>query len=191
MGPKIWFRLNGVAVSWRPLATAGSSQPLAVAEERAVDRLTLLALIGSGLHLAELLRLKVGDAGSLGPDATIVPDIEADPLALRFEARRGKRSEHVTFLSYHARAALLAHLERRQALGQPMDAGAPLIAGRDGSAATVGEVAYARRRNRDLIRASNAVNVALCRATGDFFRDWGPPGSRFTEPRYPTLTDEG
>ena len=30
-----------------------------------------------------------------------------------------------------------------------------------------------------LIQAGSDTNVALCRATGDFFREWGLPGSRF------------
>jgi len=182
IGPKLWFRLNGVAVTWRPLTAGGAPLPLAVADRHAVDRLVLLALIGSGLHLAELLRLQVGDAGSLGPDGRIIPDREADPLAVGYVSRRGRPREQITFLSHPARAALLADLERRQALGQLANADAPLIARRDGSPATAGTVAYARRRNAALIQAGNAVNVAMCRATGDFFREWGMPGARFVEP---------
>jgi len=33
-----------------------------------------------------------------------------------------------------------------------------------------------------LIRAGSEVNVTLCRTTGDFFREWGLPGSRFVGP---------
>jgi hypothetical protein len=183
IGPKLWFRLNGVAVTWRPLTAGGAPLPLAVADRHAVDRLVLLALIGSGLYLAELLRLQVGDAGSLGPDGRIIPDREADPLAVGYVSRRGRPRDQITFLSHPARAALLADLERRNALGQLANADAPLIARRDGSPATAGTVAYARRRNAALIQAGNAVNVAMCRATGDFFREWGMPGARFVEPR--------
>jgi hypothetical protein len=172
-----------VAVTWRPLTAGGAPLPLAVADRHAVDRLVLLALIGSGLHLAELLRLQVGDAGSLGPDGRIIPDREADPLAVGYVSRRGTPRDQITFLSHPARAALLADLERRHALGQLANADAPLIARRDGSPATAGTVAYARRRNAALIQAGNAVNVAMCRATGDFFREWGMPGARFVEPR--------
>src|SRR5713101_1206433 len=118
IGPKLWFRLNGVAVTWRPLTAGGAPLPLAVADGHAVDRLVLLALLGSGLHLGELA-----------------------------------------------------------------NAEAPLIARRDGSPATAGTVTYARRRNAALIQAGNAVNVEVCRATGDFFREWGMPGARFVEPR--------
>jgi len=182
IGPKLWFRLNGVAVPWRPLTSGGAPLPLAGADHHAVDRLVLLALIGSGLHLAELLRLQVGDAGSLGPDGRIIPDREADPLAVGYVSRRGWPHEQITFLSHPARAALLADVERRQALGQLANAEAPLIARRDGSPATAGTVAYARRRNAALIQAGHAVNVALCRVTGDFFRAWGMPGARFVAP---------
>jgi hypothetical protein len=182
IGPKLWFRLNGVAVPWRPLTAGGVPLPLAVADRHAVDRLVLLALIGSGLHLAELLRLQVGDAGSLGPDGRIISDIEADPLAVGYVSRRGRPHEQITFLSHPARAALLADVERRQALGQLANTDAPLIARHDGAPATAATVAYARRRNAALIQAGNAVNVALCRVTGDFFRAWGMPGARFVEP---------
>src|SRR5207245_3493294 len=131
IGQKLWCRLNGVAVTWRPLTAGGSPLPLAVADRYAVDRLVLLALIGSGLHLAELLRLQVGDAGSLGPDGRIIPDMEADPLAVGYVSRRGRPHDQITFLSHPARAALLADLERRNALGQLANADEPFIAHRD------------------------------------------------------------
>jgi len=179
IGPKLWFRLNGVAVAWRPLAQADSRMPLAPAQRHPLDRLVLLTLIGSGLHLAELLRLRIGDAGSIDRDGRIVPDLEAEPLAVRYVPRRGKPCERITFLSFHAREALLVELDSRRAAGLTLELDAPLIARRDGSAATSSSVGYARRRNAALIQTGNAVNVAMCRATGDFFRDWGMPGSRF------------
>jgi hypothetical protein len=40
-------------------------------------------------------------------------------------------------------------------------------------------VAAARRRSNALIRAGSQLNVELCRTTGEFFRTWGLPGSRF------------
>jgi hypothetical protein len=126
IGPKLWFRLNDVAVPWRPLTAGGTPLPLAVADRHAVDRLVLLALIGSGLHLAELLRLQVGDASSLGPDGRIIPDREADPLAVGYVSRRGKPRDQITFLSPSARAVLLADVERRHALGQLANADAPM-----------------------------------------------------------------
>ena len=179
MGPKIWFRLNGVAVAWRPLAQADLRMPLTPAQRHPLDRLVLLMLIGSGLHLAELLRLRIGDAGSINGDGRIVLDLKAEPLALRYVPQRGKPCERITFLSFHAREALLAELDSRRTVGLTLELDAPLIARRDGRAATPGSVSYARRRNAALIQAGNAVNVAMCRATGDFFRTWGMPGSRF------------
>src|SRR5205823_4842481 len=65
MGAKIWFRLNGVAVPWRPLAGVASPPALSTISQRGVEHVILLALIGSGLRLAELLRLRLGDVGSL------------------------------------------------------------------------------------------------------------------------------
>jgi hypothetical protein len=179
IGPKIWFRLNGVAVAWRPLSQVGSRTPLVPAQRHTLDRLVLLALIGSGLHLAELLRLRIGDVGSLNADGQIVPDMEAEPLAVRYISRRGTPRERITFLSFHAREVLLAELNHRRAVGLPLDPAAPLIARRNGMPATASTVAYARRRNQALIKAGNYVNVTMCRATGDFFRAWGMPGARF------------
>jgi hypothetical protein len=31
-----------------------------------------------------------------------------------------------------------------------------------------------------LIEAGNDLNVFMCRMTGDFFREWGMPGARFS-----------
>ena len=59
---------------------------------------------------------------------------------------------------------------------------APLITQADGSPVTTASVIHARRRSQSLIRACSDTNVALCRATGDFFREWGLPGSRFVGP---------
>src|SRR6266545_5193023 len=73
MGPKVWFRLNDVPVAWRPLPAVRSAPPVPTARSR-VDRLVLLALIGSGLAMSELLRLRVGDVGSLDPEAGLIPD---------------------------------------------------------------------------------------------------------------------
>src|SRR5438034_5581194 len=39
IGPKLWFRLNGVAVTWRLLTAGSPPLPLAVADRYAVGRL--------------------------------------------------------------------------------------------------------------------------------------------------------
>ncbi len=193
MGAKIWFRLNGVAVPWLPLGGRVSSPVLVATDEQGVERVILLALIGSGLQLAELLRLHVGDAGSLDLDGRVIPDIEADPLAVQFTPRRGKPVERITFLTFQARQALLASLAQDSthrlsgadesavgAIDRPLHA--PLLVQSDGSRVTAESVARARRRSKALIQAGNEVNVTLCRTTGDFFREWGLPGSRFVGP---------
>lgn len=182
IGAKIWFRLNGVAVPWRPLPGISSQPSLATSDQQGEDRVILLALIGSGLRLAELLRLRLGNVGSLDSEARLIPDIEADPLAVQHTPRLGKQRERITFLSYHARQVLLASLEQRAAAGEALDLEAPLIVQRNSSNATGSSVARAKQRSRALIRAGSDVNVALCRATGDFFRNWGLPGSRFIGP---------
>jgi hypothetical protein len=179
MGPKIWFRVNGVMVPWRPLPGVLAPPPLTGAEPAALDRLVLLALIGSGLHLAELLRLRVGDVGSLDMAGRVIPEVDAEPLAVQHTPRRGRAGERITFLTYQARQVLLADLTRRANAGQSIGREAPLLVRRDGSAATRASVARARRLNAALIQSGNAINVELCRTTGDFFRAWGLPGSRF------------
>jgi hypothetical protein len=142
----------------------------------------LLALIGSGLRLAELLRLCIGDIGSLDSEGYLLPDIEADPLAVQFTPRRGKQVKRITFLTYQARQALLSSLEQAITVRGSIQLNAPLITQADGSPVTNASVAHARRRSQSLIRACSDVNVALCRATGDFFREWGLPGSHFVGP---------
>jgi hypothetical protein len=178
IGPKVWFRLNDVPVGWRPLPAVRSTPPVSAVRTRP-DRLTLLALIGSGLAMSELLRLRVGDVGSLDREARLIPDPEAEPLAVQHAPRRGGRMERITFLTYHARLALLEELAIRREDGLPVGPDAPLIARADGRPATRSTLGGARRRSSALIEASNDVNVALCMATGDFFRAWGPPGARF------------
>ena len=179
MGAKLWFRLNGIAVPWRPLGGTISPALLPSTGSQGAERVILLALIGSGLRLAELLRLRIGDIGSLDNEGRLIPDIEADPLAVQFTPRRGKQVERITFLTYQARQALLASLEQSITVEDSTQLNAPLITQADGSPATNASVARARRRSQSLIRACSEVNVALCRATGDFFREWGLPGSRF------------
>lgn len=179
MGAKIWFRLNGVAVPWRPLSGVASPPSLPIHSQQGVEQLILLSLVGSGLRMAELLRLRLGDIGSLDSEGHLLPDIEADPLAVQFTPRLGKPAQRITFLSYQARQTLLACLQPARASGQPLDLAAPLIARGEGSESASASVKRARLRSRSLIQACSNVNVSLCRATGDFFREWGLPGSRF------------
>ncbi len=150
---------------------------LALSDEEGTERIILLSLIGSGLQMAELLRLRLSDVGSLDSEGRLIPDVEADPLAVQFVPRRGKPVERITFLTYQARQALLSSLEQRRAAGRPINLDVPLVVQQSRSS-----VAHARQRSYSLIRAGSYANVALCRATGDFFRAWGLPGSRFTGP---------
>src|SRR5437667_7933496 len=52
MGAKLWFRLNGIAVSWRPLGGTISAAILPTTGPQGAERAILLSLIGSGLRLA-------------------------------------------------------------------------------------------------------------------------------------------
>lgn len=186
MGPKIWFRVNGVGIPWRPLSgrpdAPADLPPATTALARRPEDLILRALIGSGLYRAELLRLCLGDVGSLDAEGRLVPDIEAEPLAVQYMPRRGRQGARVTFLTYQARQALLADVARRTAAGQPTGPDAPLVVCGGGSGSRASGIARARRRSASLIHAGNAVNVELCLATGTFFRTWGLPGSRFVGP---------
>lgn len=179
LGPKLWLRLNGVAMAWRPLPMPTTTAAPAAPSSYEPNTLALLGLIGSGLHLAELLRLRLGNVGALDEHGFLIHDLHADPLAVQFTPRRAKQRSYITFLTSNARAALLRNVAWRVAASLPVGPDAPLIARRDGRPATTGTIAYARQRNQSLIKAGNNVNVTLCRATGDFFRSWGMPGARF------------
>jgi metal-sulfur cluster biosynthetic enzyme len=180
-GPKLWMRANGVPIRWRPLG--GMAAPTRNAARgdrpRARDdaaRPLLLALAGSGMSAGELLTLQVGDAGSMDEDGGLLPDLDAEPLAVRYQAD-GDRTPRLAFLSYEARAAVQAALSDRGGAGQKPSA--RLIGGPPAAAL----LERARTRHEQLIAAGNDVNVATCRATGEFFRVWGLPGSRFCEQR--------
>ncbi len=181
MGAKIWFRLNDIAVPWRPLpGRVASSAPISM--QPGVEPVILLVLSGSGLHMAEFLRLRIGDLGSLDVDGCLIPDIDAEPLAVRYYPRQGMQGERITFLTYRARQALLNWLVPARSDGQILDPNRPLLAHPDGSPVSRATIVRVRRRGRAVIQAGNNANVELCRATGDFFRRWGMPGSRFVGP---------
>jgi hypothetical protein len=153
-GPKLWLRANGVPVLWRPLGGAPAPTRNSVCGDRpqALDdaaRPLLLALAGSGMSADELLTRRVGDAGSMDEDGGVQPDLDAEPLAVRYQADGGH------------------------------DPSARLIGGPPAAAL----LERARTRHEQLIAAGNDVNVATCRATGEFFRAWGEPGSRFSQQR--------
>ena len=177
MAPKIWFALNGVRVAWRPLVARTVPQAH-YGKASPVDRVVLYGLVGSGLHRSELLRVRLGDLGSLDGEGKLVPDLQADPLALRYVEQRGK-VERITFLTDQARDAVHADIARRSASGEAPGADAPVVASSTGARATRATVARSSRLNAALIDAGNSTNVELCRATGRFFRAWGLPGARF------------
>jgi integrase len=178
-GPKLWYRLNRVPVAWRPLPGRVEPPTLPMGTERDLtNTAVLLCLIGSGLHRSELLRLRIGDVGSLDGEGRLIPEIEAEPMAIQHTPLRG-RQERITFLTFGARHALLLHLARRRAAGQALAPADPLIATPDGARATDVSVGRAVRLTSSLIDTVGDVNLELCMTTGDFFRAWGMPGSRF------------
>src|SRR5262249_26020347 len=105
----------------------------------------------------------------------LIPDIAADPLAVQHRPRLGKQGERITFLTFQARQALLTL--HRASTQNTLET--PLIELSGGTMSLRQSILRARRRNHALIHAGSNVNVALCRATGDFFRSWGLPGSHF------------
>ncbi len=134
-------------------------------------RLLLLAVIGAGVTQAELLGVRVRAAGRLDRAGRVVPDLQSEPLAVAYRSEQDG-AEHVTFLSYEARAALHDRLAAR---GRP-EPDDPLLLPADRAVAAS---TAARAAAGALIGAGNDVNVTMCRATGDFFRSWGMPGARF------------
>jgi hypothetical protein len=178
LGPKLWLTFNGADIRWRSLDGAAWS-PSIMRAAFPVDRLILLALVGSGLHRAELLRLTIGDVGRLDRAGQLIADVDADPLAVRYVQRRGY-IEYITFFTDQARDVLHSEVARRRAAGEAIGPDSPLVAHAGGGMATAATAARAARFNSALIGAGNAANVELCRKTGDFFRTWGAPGARFT-----------
>lgn len=165
-GPKLWWTVAGVPVTWLPLSQGDGHRPLPSVQSGV--RLLLLSVIGSGATQDELRAVRVGDAGSLDAAGRIVPDVQAEPLAVAY---RDVDGEHLTFLSYEARQALL---DLRASLG-PSGPDDLLLPAKDAAEASTAALATGSA----LIGAGNDVNVTLCRATGDFFRAWGMPGARF------------
>ncbi len=165
-GAEVWWRTNGVHVPWRPLGAPATAAP---DQLRTTSGLPTLALIGSGLTADELSTVRVGDLGSLDEQARVLPDPFAEPLAVRYDDASDGR-EWVAFLTPAARLCALARIA---SLGEGVDATTPLVDPDD--------VPAARARDAALIGAGNDINVRLCIATGDFFRSWGMPGSRFEE----------
>ena len=179
-------------IAERSVAAVGRCSPLAAAtrpipevaargDRDARDvRLLLLALLGTGLTVDELLGVRVSDAGSLDAAGRLVPDLDAEPPALEYSPTEGGQ-RRLTFLSFEARAAV----QERLAGGHP-GPNEPLLLPGDAAAAS----SAAAVRSAALISAGNDVNVSLCRATGDFFRAWGMPGARFDARRSAPPPDE-
>lgn len=169
-GANVWFRANGAAVAWRPLSSAEASRPVLDTEPDVGTRLLLLTVIGSGLSVEEAMRLRIGDLGSLDADGNVVPDLRAGPLAASYRPEGGG-PERVTFLTH-------------ESAGRPdsdPDPARSFIAADDGERARSAVAGRAGARHAALIAAGNEVNVATCRLTGDFFREWGMPGARFEQ----------
>jgi hypothetical protein len=170
-GPRLWWTVGGVPLPWRPLSTVGGGVPLPGRDTDPDLRLLLLAVLGSGASPTELLGVRVRDAGRLDAEGRLVPDLEAEPLAVRYRDERDGH-EHITFLSFEARAAL----QDRSAGDADLTPDSPLLLPEARHAAAAEGL---RATSAALIGAGNDVNVSLCRATGDFFRAWGMPGARF------------
>ena len=192
VGPKVWLRTSGVPVAWRPApgptaVTRDTGRGRRPAEDPA--RLLILAMINSGLSAEEVLALRMGDVGSLDEQAQVQPDPHADPLAVSFLPEGSSGERRLTFFNFEARAALGLSWAARVLAGEELTDAAPLIAAPGGGAVDADVLQAARARHEALIGAGNEVNVFMCRMTGDFFRTWGMPGSRF-RPRDAAQTDQ-
>ena len=179
-GAKVWFALGGVPVPWRPLRPQDTVASGPHGELGGGDlRLLLQAMIGSGLSAPELTRIRLGDVGSLTAQGEVRPDVLSAPLAIRCPDPQAVGGWRLTFLPFHASAELTAALARRAAAGERLDASALLISDAPVDQGGMSPVDAARGYHERLIEAGNEVNVSTCRATGDFFRQWGMPGARF------------
>jgi hypothetical protein len=185
-GTKVWLALEGVAVTWRPLRNDLQSAGPFGTRVRGDLKLVLQAMIGSGLALQELVAVRLGDVGVLIANGDVAPDVLASPLAIRYTPLEAPETRRLTFLPFHAQAELAASLARRAAAGESLEAGAPLIGDGSGGPADQSILGAARLHHERLIAAGNDVNVATCRATGDFFRVWGMPGGRYDTNREDT-----
>jgi hypothetical protein len=117
-GPKLWFTTNGVPVTWRPLPASRSAPVtphglrLGDEDRRVAARDALRRL---GFSPTESARLRLADLGRLVPGAVFVPDMLADPLAVRFVPDEGGPSR-LTFLDHQARIAVLSSVLSRHGL---------------------------------------------------------------------------
>ncbi len=184
IGPKVWLRISGVPVAWRAVADAPEAitRTAGLGRGRPDDpgRLVMLAMINSGLSAEEVLSLRIGDVGSIDSGGLLVPDRHADPMAVGYTPAGGSPDQRLlTFLNFEARVALATSWAARVLAGEALSDDAPLVAAPDGSPGA-DAVRRARSRHEALIEAGNDLNVFMCRMTGDFFREWGMPGSRFS-----------
>lgn len=118
-GPKLWFTVNGVPINWHPLPGAGPV-PHTPAGLRLTERDRLHAaervLRRAGLTVAELARLRLRDLGRLAPGEVFVPDLLADPLAVRLRpaARSGgETGPWLVLLGHEARISVLTSVLTR------------------------------------------------------------------------------
>jgi hypothetical protein len=124
-GPKLWFTMNGVHVTWRPLGTSVTGPGVLRAlpsARRAVPKAgersaaARAALRRNGLSAPEIDRLRLGDLGRLVPGAVFVPDLLADPLAVRVAPDGGGRAL-LLFLPHADRIAVVAAAIARYGTG--------------------------------------------------------------------------
>lgn len=114
VGPKLWYTVNGVPVSWRPLPARRSAPPTPTQLRLSEDDRTATAahvLLRAGVSVGELSGLRLGDLGRLVPGEVFVPELLADPLAVRLRpgARgAGHPAPWLVILGHEARIAVVA-----------------------------------------------------------------------------------
>ena len=169
-GPKLWLGANGVNVGHRTLPGCSGVAWAAARDQDVVPptfsrmplrvRFILLALISSDLNLSELTALQRADFGLWDGNRDILPDVTADPLAVRVRPEvAADGHKRISFLSYDAQQALLAYLaDTRDAQNtMPSDSPCGLLSEAEGR--------LVRRLLSNLGRISNEANVFLCMAT--------------------------
>lgn len=170
-GPKLWWTFNGVSVPWAKQFSTQPRSHIANSTKRDFDpvvRLIMLGLIGTGLTFEEMEKIKVKDSGSLDVDGNLAENPFSDPLVLQLDTDEGPR---ITFLGEEAREAL-----HQQLLVRNPKSDDTLFA----DAVDFERFKqHADTRGKAIIETVNNVNVMLCKTVGDFFLEWGVPGSKF------------
>lgn len=171
IGPRLWWTVNGVSVSWKLTASAKAKTHIANSSLGKFDplvRLFMLSLVGTGFTYDQLKDLKVSDFGYINFNGDVVHDLASSPMAVGYKLGA---EEKFAFLGEEARDALIKSVIDRNL--KPSD----FVFGSEDEYGKIRKIA--EKRSESVIESVNNVNVTLCKTVGDFFLEWGVPGRNF------------